>query len=90
MLNTSKKLSQEQGFKILWTNKYLTESERVCDYELRKERKRLNESLTSKSTFRYAVRGQKITKLKKIDIWKPKDQLISRHVETLTNNQNLS
>ena len=31
----------------IYIDNYLTESERVCDYELRKERKRLNESLTS-------------------------------------------
>ena len=43
MLKTSNKLSKEPGFEYIYIfiiNKCYNESERVCDFGLRKERKR--------------------------------------------------
>ena len=65
VLRSTKILRTTEGYKEIFINPDLTESERLMDLELRKKRKELNDQLKSDSPFRYGIRGNELVKIKK-------------------------
>lgn len=65
VLKAAQKLRENINTKAIFFNPDLTEAERLLDYQLRKERKNLNEKLDSSSPFRYGIRGNQIVKIKR-------------------------
>jgi len=65
ILCVSKKLVGSEDYKSVFISPDLTEAERLLDYELRTERNKLNNGLTSDTQFRYGIRDNKVIKLKR-------------------------
>ena len=64
VLLAAKKLRNFDNYKSVYNSPDLTEAERQMDYELRKERNRLNESNPTDSPFRYGIRGNQVQRFK--------------------------
>ena len=65
VLGAAKKLRDIDGYKSIYINPDLTESERSLDWSLRQERKRLNEEENKTSQpFRWAIRGAQLVRFK--------------------------
>ena len=64
-LKSAKILRTKNGYKQIYINPDLTESERIMDHELRVERNKLNANLDQNSPFRFGIRGNDIVKVKK-------------------------
>jgi hypothetical protein len=65
VLKSAKILRTKNGYKQIYINPDLTESERIMDHELRVERNKLNANLDQNSPFRFGIRGNDIVKVKK-------------------------
>ena len=60
VLKSAKILRTKNGYKQIYINPDLTESERIMDHELRVERNKLNANLDQNSPFRFGIRGNDI------------------------------
>jgi hypothetical protein len=65
ILLAAKKLRSSSEHATVYISPDLTEAERKQDYDLRKERNRLNSELGENSPFRYGIRGSQILKFNK-------------------------
>ena len=65
VLKSAKVLRTIEGYKKIYINPDLTESERIMDHELRTERNKLNGNLDQNSPFRFGIRGNDVVKIKK-------------------------
>lgn len=65
VLKASFKLRENVKTKDIYFNPYLTEAEKLLDYELRKERNSLNSKLDANSPFRFGIRSSQIVKIKR-------------------------
>jgi hypothetical protein len=65
VLLAAKSLRDKQDYAGIYIGTDMTEAERLLDYQLRKERDKLNGELEEGSPFRYAIRGNQIKRFKK-------------------------
>ncbi len=65
ILSYSRKLRSDSNFKNVYINPDMTEAERKLDYDLRMRRNDLNKHLPADSPFRFGIRGNEVTKIRK-------------------------
>jgi hypothetical protein len=64
ILAKAKELRNKAIYADVYISPDLTEAERLQDYELRKQRDKMNDERKKEDPFRYAVRGNAVVKFK--------------------------